>query len=95
MDHAVQDAAARVLARWRQAWVDLLFLDSERGEYPGWLPHLKRALRTGGLLVADNATSHAAELAPFVTLVNADPEVVTSLVPVGNGEFLALRAGGA
>lgn len=91
----LQDDAGRVLARWPDASIDLLFLDSERGEYPGWLPHLKRALRPGGLLVADNATSHAAEMAPFVTLVRADPEFVTSLVPVGNGEFLALRAGGA
>jgi predicted O-methyltransferase YrrM len=69
-----------------------VFLDSERGEYPGWWRDLRRVLRPGGLLVVDNATSHAAELAPFVALVAGDPEFVTSLVPVGNGEFLAVRA---
>ena len=70
---------------------DLIFLDSERPEYPGWWPHLRRVLRPGGLLVVDNATSHPEQMAPFVALVKADAEFVTSLVPVGNGEFLAVR----
>jgi hypothetical protein len=43
-------------------------------------------------LVVDNATSHVAQLAPFAALVNADPLFATSLVPVGNGEFLAVKA---
>jgi hypothetical protein len=43
-------------------------------------------------LVVDNATSHADQLAPFVAFVHADPLFATSLVPVGNGEFLAVKA---
>ena len=39
--------------------VDLLFLDAERTEYPSWWPHPARVLRVGGVLVADNALSHA------------------------------------
>jgi len=35
---------------------------------------------------------HAAEMAPFVALVAADPSFATSRVPVGNGEFLAVKA---
>jgi hypothetical protein len=31
-------------------------------------------------------------MAPFVALVTADAAFVTSLVPVGNGEFLAVKA---
>jgi len=31
-------------------------------------------------------------MAPFIALVNADDDFTTSLVPVGNGEFLAVRA---
>ena len=70
---------------------DLVFLDSERSEYPAWWPDIKRILREGGLFVVDNATSHAAEMAPFVALVTADPDFTTCTVPVGNGEFLATR----
>jgi len=88
----VHDDASRVLERSTDGAFDLVFLDSERPEYPGWWPDLKRVLRPGGLLVVDNATSHRAEMAPFVALVSGDPGFVTSLVPVGNGEFLAVKA---
>jgi predicted O-methyltransferase YrrM len=87
----VHDDAGRVLERSRDGAFDLIFLDSERPEYPGWWPNLRRVLRPGGLLVVDNATSHPEQMAPFVALVKADAEFVTSLVPVGNGEFLAVR----
>ena len=88
----VQDDAGRLLERAAAASFDLIFLDAERPEYPGWWPHLKRVLRPGGLLVVDNATSHPEQMAPFVALVKADTDFTTSLVPVGNGEFLAVKA---
>ena len=91
----VRDDAGRVLARSEEASFGLVFLDSERTEYAGWWPDLKRVLRLGGLLVVDNAISPAAaasELAPFVALVTGDRDFTTSLVPVGNGEFVAVRS---
>jgi predicted O-methyltransferase YrrM len=89
----VHDDAGEVLRRTGDAAYDLVFLDSERPEYPGWWPDLRRVLRPGGLLVVDNATSHPEQMAPFVALVAADRTFTTSLVPVGNGEFLAVKAG--
>lgn len=88
----IHDDAGRVLERSGDGAFDFLFLDSERTEYPGWWPHVRRVLRPGGLLVVDNALSHAEQMAPFVTLVKADPAFVTSVVPVGNGEFLGVKA---
>jgi predicted O-methyltransferase YrrM len=88
----VQDDAGRYLHRSRDEAYDVIFLDSDRQEYPGWWPELRRTLRPGGLLVVDNATSHIDEMAPFVALVAADSEFTTCLVPVGNGEFLAVKA---
>jgi predicted O-methyltransferase YrrM len=41
-----------------------------------------------------NATSHPEQMAPFVALVKSDADFTTSLVPVGNGEFLAVKAAG-
>jgi predicted O-methyltransferase YrrM len=87
----VHDDAGRVLQRSEEGAFDLIFLDSERSEYPGWWPQLRRVLRLGGLLVVDNAVSHVEQMAPFTALVKADPHFTTSLVPVGNGEFLAVR----
>jgi predicted O-methyltransferase YrrM len=88
----VHDDAGRVLERSANGSFDLVFLDSDRPQYPGWWPNLRRVLRPGGLLVVDNATSHPEQMAPFVALVTADAEFFTSLVPVGNGEFLAVRS---
>ncbi len=87
----LQDDAGHVLSCQGDATFDMIFLDSERPEYPGWWPDIKRVLRPGGLLVVDNATSHPEQMAPFVSLVKADPLFVTCLVPVGNGEFMATR----
>lgn len=86
--------AGALLAASAESAFDLVFLDSERGEYPAWWPHIRRILRPGGLLVVDNATSHAAEMAPFIALVEADPAFTCCTVPVGNGEFMATKAGG-
>jgi predicted O-methyltransferase YrrM len=88
----VHDDAGHLLEGSPDGAFDLIFLDSERSEYCDWWPNLRRVLRPGGLLVVDNATSHPAEVASFIAVVKADPEFVTSLVPVGNGEFLAVRA---
>jgi predicted O-methyltransferase YrrM len=71
---------------------DLVFPDSRRSAYLDWWPDLKRILRAGGLLVVDNATSHAQAMAAFTEAVQADEEFTTSLVPVGKGEFLAVKA---
>ncbi len=70
---------------------DFAFLDSERKEYVGWWNDLQRVLVDGGLLVADNAVSHAPELEEFVRLVRKTPRYITSIVPVGNGELMILK----
>jgi predicted O-methyltransferase YrrM len=50
----VHDDAGRLLERSADSAFDFIFLDSERPEYPGWWPNLKRVLRPGGLLVVDS-----------------------------------------
>lgn len=84
--------AAILLKSIPDSCFDIIFLDSERSEYLGWWPDIKRALRNGGLLVVDNATSHSTEMEPFMSLVADDQDFTTCIVPVGNGEFLATRA---
>ena len=88
----VHGEAGALLENSGDASFDLVFLDSERSEYPLWWLQIKRVLRQGGLLVVDNATSHAAEMAPFVAIVAADLQFTTCTVPVGNGEFMATRS---
>jgi predicted O-methyltransferase YrrM len=87
----VQDDGGAILAAQEKYSLDLIFLDSERHQYCKWWQDLKRALRPGGLLIVDNAISHAAEMASFKTLVENDPDFSSCLVPVGKGELLATR----
>ena len=87
----VHDDAGRFLERSEKSAYDLIFLDSERSEYIGWWPNLRRVLRPGGLLIVDNAMSHAEEMAPFVALVSAVRDFAACLVPVGKGEYVAVK----
>jgi predicted O-methyltransferase YrrM len=72
------------------AW-DLVFLDAERPQYPGYWPDLVRTLRPRGLIAADNAISHAEEMAPFRAVVDADPDAVSALDATGAGLLLVTR----
>ena len=80
-----------VLADYPDASVDVLFLDAERVEYPGWWPHPARVLRPGGVLAVDNVLSHPTEVVDFLALVEADGGFVSETVPVGKGLYLAWR----
>jgi predicted O-methyltransferase YrrM len=70
---------------------EFVFLDSNRGEYVGWWPNLQRVIISGGLLVIDNAISHAAEMAEMTRKIESTAGCVTSLVPVGKGELMVLK----
>ena len=87
---ALNADAGEVLRVAGDAAYDLVFLDSDRTRYAGWWPEIRRVLRPRGLLVVDNAVSHAHEMAAFVQAVK-DDGFTCSLVPVGKGEFLATR----
>lgn len=79
------------LAGLPEASVELLFLDAERTEYLGWWPHPLRVLRPGGVLVADNATSHPDEIAPLAAEMERSPELTMTLLELGKGELVAVR----
>jgi predicted O-methyltransferase YrrM len=70
---------------------DFIFLDADREQYIGWWADLDRLLSHGSLLVVDNAVSHAQDLSQFFELVSVTPGYMTVTIPVGNGEFLALK----
>jgi caffeoyl-CoA O-methyltransferase len=68
-----------------------VFLDAEKDDYLRALEPAIEALRPGGLLVADNLTSHARELAGFREAALGDPRLDGLVVPVGRGELVAVR----
>lgn len=86
----VTDAGA-YLAAQPDHTVDFLFLDSERVTYPAWWPAIQRVLVPGGLIICDNAISHAHELQPFADLVKQAPGYQSQVLPIGKGELLILK----
>jgi predicted O-methyltransferase YrrM len=88
----VADAGVVLRRAPDQAW-DFIFLDADRGHYAAWWPDVRRTLAAGGVLVVDNAESHAAEVAPLVAAVSADRGFTAVLVAIGKGEFVACRSG--
>jgi predicted O-methyltransferase YrrM len=82
--------AAQALSEYPDRAWELIFLDAERPEYPGYWPNLRRTLAPGGLIAIDNAISHAGELTEFNRLLASDPDMTTTLVPIGAGVTLVV-----
>jgi predicted O-methyltransferase YrrM len=93
VDLRVEDAEAALAGSTDGEWKFIL-LDAERAEYVSYWSDLVRVLAPRGLLVVDNAISHAAELEDFRALVERDARVSEALVPTGAGALLVLRDGG-
>jgi predicted O-methyltransferase YrrM len=70
---------------------DLVFIDAEKRDYETYLDLAVGALRPGGLLIADNLTSHASELAGFRARALAHERLSSVVVPIGNGELVGVR----
>jgi len=86
----VEGSAADTLGRFPGP-LDLVFLDADRPSYLRYLELVVPKLRPGGLLVADNVTSHANELTEYLARVKSHPELFTVTVPIGNGEEVAIK----
>lgn len=90
IDLRVGDAAGSLRSLPNDGF-DLVFLDSDRKQYPVWWTDIQRILKVGGVIVADNALSHAEEIGPFLKILRDDGRYISSVVPLGNGEFVALK----
>jgi predicted O-methyltransferase YrrM len=90
-DLRTQDAGDALAGFADGSW-DLIFLDAERPAYVGYWPDLLRILVPRGLLVVDNALSHAAELVDFSELVYSADGVTSTLLTVGAGVLLVVKS---
>ncbi|MCQ4082099.1 class I SAM-dependent methyltransferase [Streptomyces sp. RB6PN25] len=83
-------------------WIDMSFLDADKGNYTAYWEELVRRTRPGGLIVVDNTLFHgqvtdpsagggAAAIRAFNDLVSADARVEAVLLTVADGLTLARR----
>src|SRR5262245_21977294 len=63
---------------------EMVFLDADRASYLSYLEALTPRMPARALLVADNAVSHADELADYLARIKSHPDFFSVTVPVGN-----------
>ena len=85
----------------------LIFLDGPKAQYRRYLPDLKRLLRRGGVLFSDDVLLFgwgsgaapipskrrmlAAHIQEYLRLLQADPELSTEILPIGEGLAVSTR----
>jgi len=67
------------------------FLDAEKEIYGQCYEAVMINMVTGGILVADNATSHEKEVRPMLDRALADDRVDALIVPIGSGELVCRK----
>jgi caffeoyl-CoA O-methyltransferase len=77
--------------RDRRDPIDFAFLDAEKDDYLRYLELIVPLLPIGGLLVADNLISHAADLVEFHQHALSDPRLSAVIVPLDRGQLFAVR----
>jgi predicted O-methyltransferase YrrM len=65
--------------------IDLAFIDADKPACQTYFDLLWPKVRPGGAVLTDNATTHATELAPYITGLRSRPDAYSTLLPVGNG----------
>jgi caffeoyl-CoA O-methyltransferase len=71
--------------------VAFCFLDTEKHLYEGCWNIIAEKMVRHGVLLADNAVSHALELETFLDTVDADTRFDSLIVPIGNGVLVCGR----
>ena len=67
------------------------FLDAEKEVYGECYEAIIPNMKSGGILVADNAINHAVTLQPMLDRALSDPRVDAMIVPIGKGELLCRK----
>jgi len=83
--------AGSFLSQQPASQFDFLFLDADRQQYSAWWSSIQSVLAPRGLLIVDNAMSHAAEMEGFIATVQATPGWRSLVLPIGNGQLVALK----
>jgi predicted O-methyltransferase YrrM len=71
--------------------IGFCFLDAEKDIYAPCFDLVVPRMVAGGLLVADNAISHQADLRPMLDRAMRDPRVDSVLVPIGTGDLVCRK----
>lgn len=71
--------------------LDLVFIDANKREYIKYFDIVNPRLKKGGIIAADNITSHSEKVAPFVEKIKADPNYQVEILDLPAGMLLGYK----
>jgi predicted O-methyltransferase YrrM len=93
--------ALKTMSKQKEASFDMMFIDADKQTYPQYYEEALRLLRSGGLIMVDNAlgggrvadpnenSPHTEGIRNVLIKAHTDERVDVSLLPVGDGLLLA------
>lgn len=72
--------------------VDFAFIDANKGEYIKYFETIDKKLKSGGIITADNITSHPEKVADFVEKVKSDPRYQVEILDLPAGLLVARKS---
>lgn len=70
---------------------DFVFIDANKGEYIKYFEVIHPLLKKGGVILADNITSHAEKVKPFVDEISNNPEYQVQILDLPDGMLMAYK----
>ena len=83
-------AGDEVLKQWTEP-LDFAFLDANKAQYIEFFELIDKHLVKGGIIAADNITSHPEKVKPFVDKITADERYQVEILPLPAGLLLAYK----
>lgn len=71
--------------------VDFAFIDANKREYIKYFELIDTKLPSGGIITADNVTSHADKVAPFIEKIKVDPNYQVEILDLPGGMLVARK----
>ncbi len=99
----ISGRAADVLPRLTDSAYDLVFVDADKPSYPGYVEQAIRLLKSGGLLIVNDALDKDRVSDPAIRdsgtvilrqvgkAIREDDRLMTAMLPTGDGLLLAVR----
>lgn len=104
---AISDDAGEVIADLPENGFDFIFLDCAKVQYVKYLPRLKKLLKSGGVLLADDVLLFGyvtgeqevpkkrrmlvEHIKEYIAAVTADEELSTTVLDIGNGVAMSVK----
>mgnify|MGYP001777209718 CR=1 FL=1 len=71
--------------------IDFAFIDANKAQYVEYYNIIDKHLKVGGIIAADNITSHAEKVKTFVDAISANPNYQVEILDLPAGLLLARK----